>query len=367
MAPDLIVIGGGAVGLTVALAAADEGLQVALVAVRRPGAASAAAAGMLAPTIEIGDGPGGPPASRFALAARDRYPTYLPHLADRSGIAVPHNRLGILVVGDPHPSSTGENHHGSAEPHGLPLDAAALERLEPALAGTRDVRFFVDDGTVDNVRLLEALEIAIDRCRAISRHPGPARGLRITADQITCLTDTESVSAPQLVLAAGAWAPLLDGLPRPLPIVPVRGQMLALDGAPIRRVVYGTDGYLVPRGDRETLVGATMEHAGYDAVTTPAALEALRVVAATLCPALAGAAVRRSWAGLRPVTPDLLPIIGRDPTCDRLVYACGHSRNGVLLAPLTADCVAAICAGRESPHDLSPFVVERFGVTSDIR
>jgi glycine oxidase len=367
MAPDLIVVGGGAVGLTVALAAADEGLQVALVTVRRLGAASAAAAGMLAPTIEIGDGPGGPTASRFALAARDRYPSYLAHLADRSGIAVPHNRLGILVIGHPHPGSAGQDDHGAAESCGEPLGDAALARLEPALAGTRDVRFFADDGTVDNVRLLEALEIAIDRSSAIRRHPGPARGLHMTADQITCLTNAGPLSAPQLVLAAGAWAPLLDGLPRPLPIVPVRGQMLALDGAPIRHVVYGADGYLVPRGGREILVGATMEDAGYDAVTTPAALDALRATASTLCPALAGAAVRRSWAGLRPVTPDLLPIIGRDPTYDRLVYACGHSRNGVLLAPLTADCVAAVAAGRESPHDLSPFAVERFGVTSGMR
>jgi glycine oxidase ThiO len=363
MGPDLIVVGGGVVGLTVALAAADEGLRVALVTARTPGEASPAAAGMLAPTIEIGDGPGGEAAHGFALAARDRYPSYLARLTERSGITVPHNRLGILVTGEP--DDEGGADDGSAR-YGQRLDATALERLEPAMAGVAGARFFPDDGSVDNVRLLEALGVAIDRTAAIERHAGPAVELDIAGDGIRCRTANGAVSAPQLVLAAGAWSPRLDGLPRPLPIVPVRGQMLALDGAPLSHVVYGPSGYLVPRGGDETLVGATMEWAGFDARTTPGAMDALRIIAAAICPALADSSVRRFWAGLRPVTPDLLPIIGRDPTCDRLIYACGHSRNGVLLGPLTGDCVAALCAGRSSPYDLTPFAVERFGVTSAV-
>jgi glycine oxidase len=104
-----------------------------------------------------------------------------------------------------------------------------------------------------------------------------------------------------------------------------------------------------------------MERVGFEVGTTADAIAGLLAAAAAICPALREAEVRDQWSGLRPVTPDLLPIIGPDPEFPRVVYACGHSRNGILPAPLTADCVAALVAGAESPHDISPFSVERFG------
>jgi glycine oxidase len=131
-------------------------------------------------------------------------------------------------------------------------------------------------------------------------------------------------------------------------------------------VVYGPNGYLVPRAGTHTLAGSTMELSGFDASTTDSAVGGIRAMADALCPSLAGVPTASVWAGLRPVTPDFLPIIGRDPDYPALVYACGHSRNGVLLAPLTADCVAALLVGEAPPSSLASFSVERFAaITSE--
>jgi glycine/D-amino acid oxidase-like deaminating enzyme len=135
--------------------------------------------------------------------------------------------------------------------------------------------------------------------------------------------------------------------------------MVALDGAPLAHVVYGPRGYVVPRGG-ESLVGSTMERVGFHPGTTPAGMAAIAAAAAEISPALASLPLSDHWSGLRPVTPDLLPIIGPDPDAPNLLYACGHARNGVLLAPLTGDCVAALAAGAKPAHDLSPFAVTRF-------
>jgi glycine oxidase len=135
--------------------------------------------------------------------------------------------------------------------------------------------------------------------------------------------------------------------------------MLQLRGSPLSHAVSSSDAYLVPRGDT-TLVGSTLERVGFDSTTTTSALERLHAAATAVVPSLADAAVERSWAGLRPMTRDALPIIARDPDLPSVVYACGHGKNGILLAPLTAECVAAIVANGAPPFDLTPFDMQRF-------
>lgn len=159
------------------------------------------------------------------------------------------------------------------------------------------------------------------------------------------------------MVAAGAWSGIL-GVPSPLPIEPVRGQMVAFEGTPVRRVVYGDSGYVIPKADGTTMAGSTMERVGFDPGTTDEGLAQVRRGAQAICPALT--AVTAYWAGLRPVTPDLLPILGRDPTYPNVVYACGHSRNGVLLAPLTGEVVADLVTGTPSREDVDQFRVDRF-------
>jgi glycine oxidase len=181
------------------------------------------------------------------------------------------------------------------------------------------------------------------------------------------LEDSDVVEGGSLVIATGAWAAQLDGLPRPLPVRPVRGQLLLVEGALTRHVIYGGGGYLVPRRYPDapdeferTVVGATMEEVGFDSNTTPEGLESLTAIARRIAPASASARVVSHWAGLRPITPDRLPILGRDPEIPHLLYACGHGRNGILLAPITGEAIGALADGAPSPYDLSPFSISRF-------
>jgi len=135
--------------------------------------------------------------------------------------------------------------------------------------------------------------------------------------------------------------------------------MHAVSGTPIERVVFAEHAYLVPRKET-TLVGATMERVGFVVDTTEEAQSALRTASVSTAPSLAKGDVVRRWSGLRPATPDFLPIVGADPGYPALIYACGHSRNGILLAPLTGDCVAALALGDQPPYDLAPFSPARF-------
>jgi glycine oxidase len=174
------------------------------------------------------------------------------------------------------------------------------------------------------------------------------------------------LAAGSVVIAAGAWSGGIGGLPTSLPVRPVRGQMfsLAADAASDRvaRIVETADCYLVPREER-LLVGATVEEVGWRQGPTPAGLAMLAAAAARVVPATAEAAIVESWAGFRPGTPDDLPILGRDPDMPDVLYATGHFRNGILLAPITAAAIADLLTGRAAVADLAPFGVARFRST----
>ena len=168
-------------------------------------------------------------------------------------------------------------------------------------------------------------------------------------------------AAGDVVLAAGAWSGTIGGLPRPVAVAPVRGQMAALpwpSGAR-RAIVYGRGGYLVARGD-EAIAGSTMEYTGFHSEVTSAGLARIFASATALCPSLSSADVRRTWAGLRPVTPDGLPIIGGEPRLEGLWYATGHGRNGILLAGLTGLLIKQLIAGEPAAEDLAAFAADRF-------
>ena len=150
------------------------------------------------------------------------------------------------------------------------------------------------------------------------------------------------------------------GLPRALPVEPVRGQMIAYAGVSLGRAVYGPTGYIVPRPSGRTLIGATMERVGYEVLTTSEGRARLERTAVEVLPHLAGVAPIDAWAGLRPISADLQPILGPDPSERRLLYATGHSRNGVLMTPLTGECIAALLHGDSSPVSIEAFSIARF-------
>ena len=363
---DVTVVGAGLIGLTAALALADQGLSVLLAGSSHAGEASPAGAGMLAPSVEDSHAPGGAdpgvdPGRQFAMASLERYPGYLDSLAARTGITVPLNRRGILQVALDESGAHDLREHGGA--HAQWLSPEAVRKLEPGLESTAGAMFYPADGAADNVALLHALDVAIERSPRIKRVRHDVRAIAPGAEPPTCtLVSGDVIASSHIVLAAGAWTTLIEGLPRAIPVEPYRGQMFSVAAAgraALSRVVYGPDSYIVPRGDR-ILVGATMERAGFHPVTTEAALASVRAKAAAYWPIAASAPTVSAWAGLRPVTPDLRPILGRDPDYPALIYACGHSRNGILMAPLTADCVAALVTGTALPASLSAFTVERF-------
>lgn len=352
----MIVVGGGLIGLTCATAVAQQGLRVLVISSSEPGAASAASAGILAPSV--GHPPG--PARTLGVASRDMYPAFVQALASRTGVHVSLDRSGVLEVAfsDEEATSVRSGMGEDAEW----IDASALRDVEPALAAVAGAAFHRKDGAVDSAELLNAVSADAWQNRRIAFRDG--RVIRVAPDRPLIrveLASGDCLGAPAVVIAAGAWVSTIAGLPRALPIVPVRGQMLALARSPIRHVIMGPRGYVVSRGNR-SLVGSTMERVGFDARTTEDGAASLRASARELLPDLAAGHALEHWAGLRPVTPDLLPVVGADPECDGLFYACGHSRNGVFLAPLTASVIAELISSGCTSVDVTAYAPGRFGV-----
>jgi glycine/D-amino acid oxidase-like deaminating enzyme len=340
--------------LTAATALAERGVDVTIVGEHRPGEASPASAGMLAPSIERAPGP----AHQFGIAARDRYPSYIEFLAERTGVKVPLNRLGILQVALTEKGIKGLRK--SAVSTSRWLDPKELQHFEPALPHALGAMFNAQDGAVDNAALLNALDKLCAASKWIVRIDGAVKSLKPRDDSCEVELDSGSrLSARRVVIAAGAWAGKISGARFARAVKPARGQLVSYSNAPLRHVAYGPSGYLVPRGGT-TICGSTMEDVGFDAETTPAGVKKVKAAAEEICPQLASSETTKAWAGLRPATPDLLPIIGSDPEHPSLLYACGHSRNGVLLAPLTGDLIADLVTESPLNHDLSQFRPDRF-------
>ena len=317
---DLIVIGDGLIGLSTALALANARAKVLIIGKPEDGAASTAAAGLLIPSLDRL--PAG--ARAFFSDSLDRYPAFVESLRE-------HDETLSILEGIVERGPSGDT---------------LRER----------------DGAIDNVRLFHALRTAVatSSYRRISLVRDVVTELQITPNDVRGRTrGGRQLVANQVVLAAGAWTPEMRGLPRPLPIRPLKGQMIALGAKILDRAMMNDDVYLVPRGD-ETLVGATVEEAGFDITVTDDAVESLHANAVALCPELADAPITRSWAGTRPATPDMLPIIGPDPDHPHVVYACGHSKNGILLAPGTAAAVVELLRRRPTPTPIDAFSISRF-------
>ncbi len=359
---DVVVLGGGLAGLTTALACSDRGLRVVIVANAHAGAASPASAGVLGPSI--GRGPKGGRVGRFMFAARDRYPGFLAGLHERTPLRVPVLSGAIEVaLNDVHFDEL--RRRGPTMVDTRILDPLEVARLEPALRPVAGALHHSKDGAVDPAALLVAMTAAIDAEPRITIVKAQALSIAATPSSLPSVTlsDGSTHDAPHVVVATGAWAGALGGLPRALPVRPVKGEMaLAHFSGGMRHVTFGAGGYLLPRGDG-LLIGATSHDAAFDSSFTNAGLEELGVTAKALLSQWppTGTPFSARYAGLRPMTPDGYPILGQEPTAPEIVYACGYSRNGVLIAPLAADCLAALIVGEPPGFDLSAFAATRFG------
>jgi glycine oxidase len=361
------VVGGGAVGCAVAFVLARAGLAVALFERGElAGESSGAAAGMLAP---LGEAETDGPLRRWGLRALDAFGGLVEELRERTGIDPELTRSGLLHVATDEARAAALRRRATVEPGlGLAwLGAAELRTLEPALTPAAcGALLSPREAHVRSPLLVRAFAEAAAHEGARLRTGTPVVGLARDQERVVGVETPEGrVDAGQVVLAAGSFTGLcarwLDPAPR-LPVTPVRGQIVALD-APRpgpRATLWGAGGtYLVPKRDGSLVVGATTEHVGFDRRVTAGAVAALLDAGAALVPGLADAGFRRAWAGLRPDTPDHLPLVGPVPGAPGLVVAAGHYRNGVLLSGITAQMVADGLLGKGFPEPA--FLPARFG------
>jgi glycine oxidase len=320
---------------------------------------------MLAPQVETGEGS---PLLDLALRARDHVVGLAPALEEETGIRVELSERGILEIAlDEEEELRADERRRWQRARGLAVErltARELREAEPNLAGSvRGGLFFPRDRSVDNVRLTRALASSAVARGATLVSGRPVTGLLLSGEGAVAgvRAGAETFEAPVVINAAGAWAGLLAGDVRPPAVEPVRGQIVAFELAPplLRHVVCSSRGYLVPRADGRLLAGSTMERAGFDKSVTAAGLRAVLEVALEIAPALGDVRVADAWAGLRPGTPDGLPIIGPGQA-PGLIHAAGLLRNGILLGPLVGELAAALARGERPEVDLAPFDPARF-------
>ncbi len=357
---DVVVVGAGVQGSAVALRLAQAGLAVAVLERAVPGAeASSAAAGILSPGVEAAE-PG--PFHALCRASLERYPAFARELEAISGMSIGFRGGGTLEVAldDAHAKVLAARAERLLR-LGLPvevLDDAAVRRLEPAISQeARGALFFPDEASVDPRLLGRALYVAAARAGA-RFVTGQVRRIVAEGGRVVGVDhDRGRLEAGRVVLAAGSWSLLVEGhgLP-PGSVRPVRGQIVVLDTRPplLSRAVFSGHGYLVARADGRVLCGSTMEEVGFEKAVTAGGLAHVLSVALGIAPALERAPVVETWSNFRPASPDGEPILGAG-TVEGLLYATGHTRNGILLTPITADAVAAAVLGRTPPVDLAPF------------
>ena len=365
---DAAVVGGGIIGLTSAWRAAEQGLSVTVVDPHPGRGASFAAAGMLAPVTEVE--PGEEPLLALNLEAAAGYPQFIEALEEAAGVPAGYRRCGTLMVAPDAGAGALVEHvyrlHLDLGLRVTRLTAAECRTLEPGLAPRiRGGVLAPDDHEVDNRALLEALAAACDRA-GVRRHEAAATGVTMSKGRVTGVeTATGTVAAGAVVVAMGAHSGGLLGLPRDagLPVRPVKGQLVHVGrtGEPVlfNHNLRTPDVYLVARGDGRAVVGATVEEQGFDVGVTTGAVRELLDAAYEVLPGLNEARFSGAIAGLRPALPDNMPAIGPGAV-DGLIWATGHFRNGILLAPVTAAAVAGLLATGRLDDDLGAFAPARF-------
>ncbi|MFH8475166.1 glycine oxidase ThiO [Streptomyces sp. NPDC018000] len=381
---DVLVIGGGIIGLVTAWRAAQRGLRTAVVDPEPGGGAARVAAGMLAAVTELHYGEQLLLGLNVASAAR--YPAFVAELEAASGQETGFRACGTLAVAlDSDDRAHLRELHALQQRSGLEsqwLTGRECRRLEPMLTpGVRGGLRVDGDHQIDPRRLAAALLTACERA-GVAFHRDWVERLTVIRDRAAgaVLAGSTELAADQVVLAAGSLSGRLPGLPDEVvpPVRPVKGQVLRLTVPAARRrtspfltrtvraVVRGSQVYLVPRENGELVVGATTEEMGWDITVTAGGVYELLRDAHELVPGITELPLTETRAGLRPASPDNAPLLG--PTAlPGLHLATGHHRNGVLLTPVTGDVMAELLAGGELPEMARPFTPHRFSSAASVR
>jgi glycine oxidase len=368
----VVVIGGGVIGLAIAWRAGQAGRDVTVLERGEPGGGTSwVAAGMLGPIAEAA--PGEEPLLALGQASARAYPSFISDLVSAAGVAdVGYTPCGTLLTardGDEAQALVRELE--LRERLGLRvqrLRASEARRREPALAPSLRLALDVpDDHAIDPRKLTQVLSTAVRRAGGELRERTPAAELVVADGRVrgVMLGDGERVECDQVVIAAGVWSTQIAGIPphAGIPIGPVKGQILRLHDPAgpglLSRVVRRAGVYIVPRGDGRYVIGGTMEERGFDTTVTAGAVFELLRDAIELVPGVSELVIDECSAGLRPGTPDNLPVIGHSDV-EGLYWATGHRRGGVLLAPITAELVVSALAGEPVSELAAAFAPGRF-------
>ena len=362
---DVAVVGAGIVGLSCAWAAARRGMSVLVVDRDAAGSgASGVAAGMLAPVTEAEFGEEA--LLRLNLEAARAWPVFAARLAEQSGIDTSYRESGALVVAaDRDDAEALRRLHDLQRAHGLDaewLSGRRCREIEPGLSPRVSGGIAaMHEAQVDPRAVVQALTVALRRESGCDvAEFADAVEIAIKDDRVVGLQYADHrVSIGHVVVAAGAWSRELD-LPDAPPVRPVKGQILRLRGEPpADRIVRTPRCYIVPRHTGEVVIGASVEEQGFDTRVTAGGVYRLLEAAREVLPDVGELELVEARAGLRPGTPDNGPVVGRGGV-EGLVWATGHYRNGILLAPITGEAVAAILAGKEPADEFESFSPERF-------
>lgn len=362
---DAVVAGGGIIGASIALELAMAGLRVAVFDAQNPGReASWASAGMISPAPESFAMTSLLPLS---IASVRLYPEFIQRVEELSGMAVGYRRDGAL---DLLPSGTGQAEideivalHRGAGLRAEALSGPEAREIEPALTGElRAAIHRPDEASLDNRLFTEATLEAARRkgaevfanngANAVWKEGNTCRGLQLRNGR---------VEAKWTVIAAGCFSASIEGVAAYAPVTPAKGQMMALrcDAVNLKKDLWRGHMYLVPRNDGRIIAGSTVEYEGFDRNVTVAGMKQILTGAISLVPALESARIEETWAGLRPDSPDHLPVLG--PTdVDGLLIATGHFRSGILLTPVTARLISEWVTTQKVSDDWAPFSPLRF-------
>jgi glycine oxidase len=360
--PDVIVVGGGALGLAAARALRQRGLTVTLLERGQPGrAASWASAGIVgAPT-----GPTNAAGYQLQALSFRLWPAFAAQLEAEAGMDPEYRETGCLLPAFDEDQLAGLREALAADrvPNGKLLQGRELRDAEPCLGPAVLAAVWKPGGNVDNRRLCRALELAARQRGVEIRTGAEVRAIRFAGDRVTGVELVDDLlSAELVVVAAGAWSGALPGLRPAVPVVPQRGQILALDRGPVtlRQVILTPDDpYLVPRADGRVVIGATRELAGWDARITAGGIAWLLSAAIEIVPEFQDCAIQEIWTGFRPLSPDGVPIIGPGDATG-LFLLTGHGPSGIGPLPGSVALLQALMFGETPPLPAAPFRPQRF-------
>lgn len=366
-ATDVVIVGGGVIGCSIAYHLRQAGAKVIVVEREEVAAgASSAAAGLLAPLGEI-SGLGA--FTDLLLASWSLYPELIPALEEASGVRVEYHRPGSLhTITDIADTTYLREQMATWESLGLQvtwLEGDEARALEPFLEpGVVAAIYAPKDGSIKPAAMTRAYAEAARRQGALFYEHSEIVGIQRNASRVTGVQTAlgETITCNHLVIAAGAWAARIGAwLGFPLPVSPMRGQILSLrqTASPLKHILFGDGIYLVPKLDGTIYAGATVEQVGFDTSVTAEGIATLLSSAIRLAPALGSAPIANIWAGLRPWSPDSRPILGKAPGWENVTLATGHGATGFELSAITGRTIAELVITGQAPEIIRAFRVER--------